>query len=232
MTVRDQREQLLQELSSRMHRAHRAASPDVLRVAVDGVDGAGKTVFADEVAARLRALDLEVVRAGVDGFHNPPALRYRRGRDDPDGFYLDSYDYAGLRRQLLDRLGPGGDRRIVRAVYDVHREAAVETAVEVVTPGSVLIFDGIFLHRPELRDVWDLSIYLDVPFEVSIPRGAQRGYGDPDPGAPSNRRYVDGQRRYLATCDPAGQATWVVDNTDLARPVLRATAAPPRRYRA
>lgn len=28
--------------------------------------------------------------------------------------------------------------------------------------GDIFLFDGIFLHRPELRDYWDLSIYLDI----------------------------------------------------------------------
>jgi uridine kinase len=64
-------------------------------------------------------------------------------------------------------------------------------------------------------------VFLDVPFEVSIPRGAARGYGHPDPGHPSNQRYVEGQRRYLAECDPRARATMVLDNTDLDRPTIR-----------
>jgi uridine kinase len=57
---------------------------------------------------------------------------------------------------------------------------------------------------------------LEVDFNVSIPRGAGRGYGDPDPAAASNRRYVEGQRLYLATCRPQERATWVIDNNVLA----------------
>ena len=86
--------------------------------------------------------------------------------------------------------------------------------------GAVLIFDGIFLHRPQLRGFWDMSVYVHVPFAVSVPRGAARGYGHPDPQHPSNRRYVEGQQRYLAQCDPAAVADVVLDNTDLGRPVL------------
>jgi uridine kinase len=43
-------------------------------VAIDGVDSAGKTTFADEFAFTL-------VRASVDGFNNSRAIRYRRGRN-------------------------------------------------------------------------------------------------------------------------------------------------------
>jgi len=50
---------------------------------------------------------------------------------------------------------------------------------------------------------------------VSTPRGASRGYGNPDPDAASNRRYIEGQRLYLQTCHPHRHATCVVDNNVL-----------------
>ena len=189
-------------------------------VGIDGVDGAGKTVFADELAEVLQSRRIPVVRASVDGFHNPRAVRYRRGRSSPEGFFLDSYDYPALRELLLDPLQPEGGRQIVRAVYDVATEQPVQAELETVAQDTVLVFDGIFLHRPELRDAWDVSAFLDVGFEVSIPRGAARGYGDPDPAAASNRRYVEGQRLYLARCKPYEHATLVIDNEDLDAPTL------------
>ncbi|HEV2071650.1 MAG TPA: hypothetical protein VGR26_17825 [Acidimicrobiales bacterium] len=189
----------------------------VTRVAIDGVDGAGKTVFADELAAVLQARRLAVIRASVDGFHNPSSIRHGRGRTSPDGFYRDSYDYDALRRLLLDPLDVHGDRRIVRKVYDVHDERPVPHTVEIASAPSVLVFDGIFLHRPELRDYWHYSVFLDVEFSVSVPRVAQRDGSDPDPAAESNSRYVDGQRQYLRTCDPRQHATVVIDNNDFMR---------------
>ena len=49
-----------------------AVSPDrTIRVAIDGVDGAGKTTFADELGSSVSALGRPVIRASVDGFHNP-----------------------------------------------------------------------------------------------------------------------------------------------------------------
>lgn len=200
--------------------AARRRAAEILRVGIDGVDGAGKTVLGDELAATLRARGLDVVRAGVDGFHHPPWIRYQQGKDSPRGYFEDSYDYAALRRELLDPLSENGSRAYRSAVYDVRREAAVSQRRASAPAGAVLIFDGIFLHRPQLRGFWDLSVYVDVPFAVSVPRGAARGYGHPDPQHPSNRRYVEGQRRYLAQCDPVALADVVLDNTDLDRPVL------------
>ena len=187
----------------------------VVLVAIDGVDGAGKTLFADELALMLQASGIRAIRASVDGFHHPPSIRYRRGRHSPDGFYLDSYDYAALRRLLLDPLGAGGDGRITRAIYDVSAEQPVARSAEVAPATAVLLFDGIFLHRQELRGYWDYSVFLDVGFAESVRRCAVRDGGDPDPDAESNRRYVDGQRLYLQDCRPHDHATVVIDNTDL-----------------
>jgi len=198
------------------------------RIGVDGVDGAGKTVFADELAAVLEGRGHAVIRASVDGFHHPAAVRHRRGRDSPEGYFRDSYDYKTLTRVLLDPLLPAGSGRIVRRIHDVHREAADVLPVERADAGAVLVFDGIFLHRPELVGYWDRSVYLDGPFAVSIPRGARRGYGDPDPGAPANRRYVEGERLYLRRCAPRDRASFVIDNTELSRPrVVRLRPRPP-----
>jgi uridine kinase len=197
-------------------------------VAIDGVDGVGKSRFADELAAVLEARGRSVVRASVDGFHHPPRTRYRRGRTSAEGFYCDSYRYEDLERELLRAFAPGGDRRFRRAIYDVEDERELDLPEETAPAGSVLVLDGIFLHRPELLGRWDLSVFLDAPFAVTVPRGAQRGDGSPDPGAPSNRRYVEGQRLYLARCRPHARATVVVDNTDLAHPrIVRDGDEPP-----
>ena len=212
-----QRRRLLDRVAERIAGL---AGGRAMLVGIDGVDGAGKTVFADELAEVLQSRRMPVVRASVDGFHNPRTVRYRRGRSSPEGFFLDSYDYPAMRELLLEPLRPEGSRQIVRAVYDVATEQPVQADLETVAEDSVLVFDGIFLHRTELRDDWDVSAFLDVGFEVSIPRGAARGYGDPDPAAASNRRYVEGQRLYLARCKPYQHATFVIDNEDLDAPTL------------
>jgi uridine kinase len=195
----------------------------VLRVAVDGVDGAGKTVFADELADAVRALGRPLVRSSVDGFHQPRAARYRLGPASPEGYFADSYDYPLLRKVLLDPLSPGGDRRYRAAAFDHRTDQPVDSPWELAAPDAVLVFDGIFLHRPELRGYWDFSVFLAVDFEVSVARCAARDGSAPDPRAESNRRYVEGQRLYLSQYRPAAHASVVVDNQELAEPRLLST---------
>lgn len=214
----ERRAQVMGTIARRIHDVVNGLDVRVALVAVDGVDGAGKTHLADECAEILRSDGTEVLRASVDGFHHPAEIRYRRGRASPDGFYRDSYDLAALQRLLLEPLRRGRGEPVVTAVHDVEREEPISLAPVAPPKRGVLLFDGIFLHRRELIDLWDLSIWLGVPFSVSVPRGAARDETDPDPSAPSQHRYVEGQRLYLAECSPRTVATLVIDNTDLDRP--------------
>lgn len=189
-------------------------------VAIDGFDGAGKTVLADELAEVVGALDgaRDVLRVTIDGFHRPQAQRTARGRG-PETFYEDSYDYDAFRRAVIEPFRRG--EPVTPAVNDVEADRPVHPEPLPVGPDTVLLVDGIFLQRPELADVWDAAVWVDVPFAVSVPRGNARfTAADADPEAESNRRYVGGQRLYLAAVDPRSRATWVLDNTDLDLPVL------------
>lgn len=187
-------------------------------VGVDGVDGSGKTAFADSLARHLRSLGRSVVRIGLDDFHNPRAVRYRRGRNSPEGFWLDSYNYERFHARVVRPLLPGGSGHFRNACHDVATDEAL-CPVPVNAPADcVLVIDGMFLHRAELDGLFAQSIFLDVPFDVTARRMAVRDGSHPDPDHPTLRRYVEGQRLYFAECHPAHRATFVLDNSDFSRP--------------
>jgi len=184
-----------------------------IRVAIDGVDGAGKTVLADALAPLVIAKGRQVIRASVDDFHHPRAVRYARGRYSPDGFFLDSYDYPAFRRLLLDPLGHAGSGNYIAKHFDHRTDRPVAPRPQQSSSAAALIVDGIFLHRPELRACWDLSIFLQVDFAVSRERNARRD-GTPDvlnPDTPFSQRY---------TGRPAQRADIVIDYNDLHAPAV------------
>jgi uridine kinase len=208
-------------LLARLANAIATLHPDRrIRVAIDGVDGAGKTVLADALAPLVIAIGRQVIRASVDDFHHPRAVRYARGRYSPDGFFLDSYDYPAFRRLLLDPLGPEGSGNYIAKHFDHRTDQPVARRTQQSPPAAALIVDGIFLHRPELRAYWDLSIFLQIDFAVSRERNAAReGTSEAlDPDTPANRRYGAGQQRYLSECAPAQNADIVIDYNDLGAP--------------
>jgi uridine kinase len=208
------RRDLLDHVANRLAALPRAGTP---LVAIDGVDGSGKTRFADELVPLVEKYRRSALRASVDDFHNPRAVRYRLGKSSPEGYFLDSYDYVSMRRYLLDPLIAGEDI-VHTARFDHVTDQVVESGERRVEPNSILILDGIFLHRDELRKLWSFSIFLHVPFEVSFARMAVRDGNAPDPSAGRNRRYLEGQKLYLAQCRPTEHASLVIDNSVIEAP--------------
>jgi uridine kinase len=168
------------------------------RVGVDGVDAAGKTTLADELAAVLEGHGRNVVRASTDSFHRPAKERYAHGRDSPVGYYRDSFDYPSLRRFVVQAHGPDD---------------------------ALLVLDGVFLARPELADCWDYRIFVAIGEDESVRRGVARdaGFlgGEDEARRLYELRYVPGQRLYLEEARPMESADAVVDNGDPTRPLLQ-----------
>ncbi|QDO89116.1 uridine kinase [Ornithinimicrobium ciconiae] len=189
-------------------------------VAIDGVDGAGKTRLARElVALAPHVAGREVHSVSIDGFHHPRAVRQARG-SGPESFYQDSYDYEAFRTGVLRPFRAGKD--YVPAVHDVGTDQALTPAPVTASDDALLLVDGIFLRRPELATEWDATLMVWVPLAVSVPRGNARfpgRAGAEDPAHETNARYVGGQQLYLqqARLRPP---TWILDNTDLQRPAL------------
>lgn len=197
--------------------------PHPVRVAIDGIDAAGKTTLADELVAPIQARGRLVIRASIDGFHRPRAARYERGADSPEGYYHDSFDHAALRAALLEPLGPRGNRAYRRAVFDYCTDAPVREPLQIVPADAVLLFDGVFLFRPELNDCWDYRIFVAVDFEIAIARAVARDQArgaDETIAARYRARYAPGQRIYLQTVHPQERADVVVENDDPAYPKL------------
>jgi uridine kinase len=186
---------VLEELGDHLAAVH--ASDGLTRIGIDGVDGAGKTLLADEVAQLLTARERPAVRVSVDQFERPPAERYARGELSPEGYYLDAFDFERFRAHLLSVSG--------------HRELAI-------------VADGVFLHRPELADLWDATVWVEVDLEVAARRGAERNrvwFDSLDETHERYRvRYLPAQRRYIEELRPHERATFVLRNTDLTEPEL------------
>src|SRR2546423_870496 len=91
-----------------------------------------------------------------------------------------------------EKCGLNGSGRYTARSFDLDNDRPFDADTQQAAPSAALIVDGIFLHRPELRSYWDLSIFLKVDFKISLPRGAQRGpaFDATDPASPPNRRYV------------------------------------------
>jgi uridine kinase len=187
-------------------------------VAVDGIDGSGKSAFADDLAAVFREAGHDAFRASMENFHRPRTERWRLGRESPETFYGDSFDYGTFRRVLIDPFRMAGSTGFQTAAFDVRRDAPIESRWQTAPADAVLIVDGVFLLRPELAGIWNFSVLLEVPWDEAYARLSARDGVDPDPDALSNARYREGQQLYYAEADPRALASALVDNAHPERP--------------
>jgi uridine kinase len=200
-------------------------------VGIDGASGTGKSTFADELAGRLEDEGRVVLRSTIDSFHRPRAERYRLGATSPEGYYRDSHDLDVVRRELLDPFR-AGDGDVVVAAFDEPSDAEQRVVRRGVPGTAVLVFDGLFLHRPELAGGWDVSVFLVADarrerawqeyLHADLPARAEERDAEIAAriGRARRARYVEGQRLYEEESRPWAGADFVIDNDDLSRPVV------------
>ena len=171
-------------------------APRPVCVAVDGPDAAGKTTFAGVLGDALRERGRVVVPLAVDDHPRPEEVRHARGRDSPEGYYRDAVDQDAL-------------------------IAAVGAPTE---PGTIVLCEGIFLLRPELLGMWDLTIHVTAPFETRLLRALARHV--PQLGTPTEvehlyrTRYEPGQDLYRAAGHPAQAADILIDTSNPDHPTF------------
>jgi uridine kinase len=153
-------------------------------------------------------------------------VRTAAGQLSPEGYYHDSFDYPSLRGSLLTPLKSAPlPLRLPAAKFDWKSNGAIEDAFVDVFAGTIVLFEGGFLLRPELRDFWDYRIFVQIRAETSLARGLQRdSYRLGGEAATRERylkRYLPGQKLYLSSVNPDRLADLVIENDDVEAPVLR-----------
>lgn len=177
-------------------------------VAIDGPSGAGKSTVASLVRGRLGS-DAAVVVG--DDFYADIDWSFR-GELTPAEAYKRNYDWRRLADQILVPARSGAGRlRYQRYDWDRERPGGW---VEVSTP-SVVIVEGIYLLRPELRDLFDLRVWVDAPRDLRISRQRRR---HAHYSAPTREKqnaqlvaWLAAEDHYIATAEPVACAHITVD---------------------
>ena len=160
-------------------------------VAIDGPAGSGTADFAAGLAAAIKRTSHAAFVASIEDFHRDQASV--EPEFDEAAFYRSDYDYSLLRRILLDPFKTPGHGGFVLAGYDRERRQPIEPKWMTAPDDAVLIVEGVFLNRPELRGLWSYSVWLD-----------SHGLRSPD--------------EYYNESKPRTTATAIVNNSDPEHP--------------
>lgn len=192
---------------------------------VDGYTASGKTSFAHELAAAIRALGRPTMRASFDDFKRPWRDAREKGYDrvSGEGYYRNAPDFESARALLLEPAGPDGSGIVALCGHDPLTGDDLRH-VTVEAPGdAVLIVDSVFGMRVEYDDCWDFRVWLDVPPELALARGIGRDAeleGTDEAERLHRDRYHVAEELYISEVDPRAKADTVIDNADYANPVV------------
>ncbi len=139
-----------------------------LSIGVAGGSGSGKTCVAKAIRD---ALEGDAVLLDMDSYYRPLdhltlAEREKTNIDHPDALDIP------LMIEQVNALRTG--QAIDKPVYDFTRHTRFPDRVRV-EPSDVIICEGILLFAfPELRRLFDIKVYVDVPDDIRFIRRLKR----------------------------------------------------------
>jgi uridine kinase len=180
-------------------------------VGVAGGSGSGKTTVAERLAGLIGEPDLALVRLDAyyrDRNHLPFEERAAINYDHPDAF-----DWP----LLLDHVRALQDGLEVRVpVYDFATHERQADRV-VVAPARVVVVEGILvLYEPELRERFDLRVFVDTAPDVRFIRRLERDVAERqrsvesvieqylDTVRPSHEQFIEPSKRHADVIVPHG----------------------------
>jgi cytidylate kinase len=174
-------------------------------VAVDGLDGSGKSQLAAALAAACAADGVSTTVLHVDDFRRDLDFGGLEAAAEGARYYDRYYDLDALEGRLASLFRGGA-----------------------ATAAGLVIVEGVFTLRVPTVATSGAVVLLRVSADEArrriLSRDRAKGRTDEEIQRRIERRYFPGQDRYRAACDPEAHAAAVVDNEDWRRPrVVRST---------
>ena len=155
------RDQLVQAVTALM----RAAKGRPVLAALDGHSAAGKSTLAAAIAS-----EVETAVIPMDDFYRDESDALRQTYDAAQG--VDRYfDWQRLLEQAVLPLRAGTSSNY--QAFDWHAGAGL-AAPTTIEPASVVILEGVYSARPELRPYLDLTVLVEAPAEARLQRQRER----------------------------------------------------------
>ncbi|MEO0368351.1 MAG: uridine kinase [Pseudomonadota bacterium] len=142
-------------------------------IAIAGASASGKTLFVDNLIAKL-SKQLEagsVCRLQEDAYYKDQTDLAFSERESVNYDHPSAFDHA-LLCEHLQSLSSGVT--VEQPVYDFARHTRA-AHTETVTAGKVILIDGILLLADrELRDLFDIKLFVDTPLDICLARRIKR----------------------------------------------------------
>ena len=200
-------------LSNSIQRVPAGDGHHVPLVAISGIDASGKGYVSALLARELTSRGKRVALIGIDGWLHLPAIRFSSDRPGLH-FYRHAFRFDEMFRMLIDPLVTTGS-------VDCQADFAEETSQSYRSHHyqfqnvDLVLLEGIFLFRRDLRERYDLRIWIDCSFETALRRAVARRQEGLPPGetiAAFESVYFPAQKAHFAHDEPRASADIVFDN--------------------
>lgn len=179
-------------------------------VGIDGLGGAGKTIYASEIYHYIsQRVPISVIH--LDDHIVQRNKRYNTGHPEWYEYYYLQWDIERLTKELFSRLH-NNPKEINLPFYSMKDDSITHKKIDV-HPQGITIIEGVFLQRNEWREYFDFVIYLTCPFEVRKERVLTRDayIGDNSEVLDKyKKRYWLAEEYYLKNINPQKRANLVV----------------------
>lgn len=193
--------EFLDELTDWIARLSRRSS--TLLIGIDGCGGSGKSTLAKVIASNCT----QCVIVHMDDFYLPSQqIIKEKPQNKPIGA---DYDWERMRDQVLVPLH--NDREGLYQRYDWDNDQLEEW--HTVPVGGVVIVEGVYSTRNELKNDYDLKIWVDCPRKTRLARGLERD------GEAARERWENdwmiSEDVYVKEQQPEKRADILIDGTKL-----------------
>jgi uridine kinase len=169
-------------------------SKEVVLIAIDGVGGAGKTTLAELLKKELE----NSVIVQLDDFYSPT---------------LQATDLLRLKEQVLLPL-----HNHQEAKYQIYEwKADSFSDWHILKPEGIFIFEGVYALDKNIRDYYDLKVWVDYPADLGLKRGVTRdilrdGVDNTDKW---KNIWMPLEEKYKNEQEPNKSADYIIDGTKL-----------------
>lgn len=178
-------EKMMQNIYSQLIR-NAAGRPGLAILAIDGRCASGKTTLGKELAAEWNAALFH-----MDDFYLQPHQRTEERLAEPGG----NVDRERFLKEVLMPLRNGmpvSYRRFDCGTFSFEPARIIE-------PSAVAIVEGSYACHPELRDLYDLRIFMDIDPDEQMRRILKRN--GPEAAERFRTRWIPLEEAYFTGCD-------------------------------
>jgi len=179
---------------------------------ITGAPAAGKSTYADQLAAKLTADGYRVALVPMDGYHLAQSVLDELGLADVKGapHTFDGFGFVALLRRLKE----SPDEQIWAPRFDRGIEDSIAASIGVAPEVTLVLTEGNYLLLDEtpwstVRTLLDQCWYVEVPDELRHTRleARHRAFGR-SPAEAHERTYGSDERnaRLIAATAPAADA--------------------------